>query len=88
MERPAYIYELLLTRSEGTHVYAVFAAGVGQIGVIASQLEGRRTVWSIQPFYGEQREITRTFPTRATGADVLHAFWRAWRTKLDTAQGR
>lgn len=88
MERPVYIYELLLTRAEGTHVYAVFAPGVGQIGVAESQLDGRRTVWSIQPFYGEQREITRTFPTRATGADVLYAFWREWRTRLDRAQAR
>lgn len=88
MNRPLYRYELLMTRADGTHVYAVFAPDAGQIGVTESQMEGRRKVWTAQPWFGEQREITRTFASRSTVADVLYAFWREWRTKLDQAQRR
>lgn len=86
MERPAYYYELKMTRGDGTHIYGVHAPDAGQIGVIESQMDGRRKVWLIQPWYGEQRSITRRFANRTTGADVLYAFWRAWRTQLDRAQ--
>lgn len=93
MNQAEYTYELLMTRADDTHVYAVFAEGAGRIGTTASVWEKRQKRWGVEASYGNRgadgnlTPITRTFAKRTDAANVMHSFWRDWRAKLDAAQG-
>jgi hypothetical protein len=83
MKRRAYIYELLMTRSDATHIYSVCTPDYrgGKIGTVESKIERDRKVWHCFSFFNEGKAISRSFPSRTKAADVLYMYWRDWNAR-------